>query len=219
MYDREIKAFEMLWHPMPDEYEHLTDIWQMPKIEPLRNINPTMMMAFDEYVRKQPSECGVHCFKGDNLLERIWKRPIYYGKKFQSSLFVTSPDFSVSPCMPLPVLSYNLFRAKRVAQLWSDLGLHVLTTAIWANMETFDICFDGLPKKSFLAISSVGTVRDSLSRLMFLRGLKELIKRLDPVGLIFYGPIPRLDFEINIPIWHFERQTYGCIRGYQQDLF
>jgi hypothetical protein len=81
MYDREIKAFEMLWHPMPDEYEHLTDRWQMPKIEPLRNINPTKMMAFDEYLRKQPSECGVHCFKGDYLLERIWKRPIYYGKK------------------------------------------------------------------------------------------------------------------------------------------
>lgn len=219
MYDREIKAFEMLWHPMPDEYEHLTDRWQMPIIEPLQHITPTVMMAFDEYVRKRPQECAVHCFKGDYLLERIWKRPIYYGQKFKSSLFVVSPDFSVSPFMPLPVLGYNLFRAKRVAQIWHNMGLRVIPTVIWASAETFDLCFDGLPRKSFLAISSVGTIKDSLSRIMFSNGLQEVIKRLEPIGLLLYGPIPRLGFDVSVPVWHFCRQTYGFVRGYQQDLF
>lgn len=215
----EIRAFEMLWHPMRNEYEHVTDKCQMPCVEPLKDISPDKMMAFDEFVRKKPSNCAVHCFKGDHLLERIWKRPEYYGRQFASVPFVTSPDFSVSPCMPLPVIGYNLFRAKRITQIWNSMGVRVVPTVIWANAETYDLCFEGLPTKSFLAVSSVGTVRDSLSRLMFVRGIREAIRRLVPVGLLFYGPLPRLDFTIEIPTWHFRRKICGCVSGYQQDLF
>jgi hypothetical protein len=215
----EIKAFEALWHPVPNEYDRLTDKWQMPIVNAVHNIIPEKMMSFDEFTRKRPQNCGAHCFKGDNLLERLWSRPTYYGEKLKSATFVTMPDYSASPLMSLFPLGYNLFRAKRMAQLWTDMGLVVVPTPIWASPDTYDLCFAGMPRHSFLAISTVGTIRDPIARAMFPNGLRETLTRLEPVGILHYGPMPRLGFAIDVPIWHFDRKTYGFSVGYQEELF
>lgn len=216
---REIGAFEMLWHPVPHEYDRLTGRFQMPAVKAVRDIAPEKMMAFDEFARKRPPNCAAHCFKGDHILERLWCRPGYYGEKLKSASFVTMPDFSASPLMPLFPLGYNLFRAKRMAQLWTDMGIAVVPTPIWASPDTYDICFDGMPKGSLLAISTVGTIRDPLARAMFPHGLRETLSRLEPSGILLYGPAPRIGFSINIPVWHFDRKTYGFSVGYQEELF
>lgn len=219
MDQREIKAFEALWHPVPNEYDRVTDKWQMPIVDPVSNIRPERMMAFDEFARKRPQVCAAHCFKGDHLLERAWRQPSRYARCLSRASFVTMPDFSASPLMPLFALGYNLFRAKRMAQLWTDMGLLVVPTPIWASAETYDICFDGMPKKSFLAISTVGTIRDPMVRATFPNGFRETLNRLEPLGIILYGPMPRLGYAVDVPVWHFDRKTYGFSFGYQEDLF
>ena len=103
---REIEAFEALWHPVPNEYDRLTDKWQMPIVKAVRDIVPKKMMSFDEFARKRPQNCGAHCFKGDHLLERLWRRPAYYGEKLRHATFVAMPDFSASPLMPFLPLGY-----------------------------------------------------------------------------------------------------------------
>ncbi len=216
---REIRTFEMLWHPLPDDHESVTDKWQMPIVAPVRGIVPHRMMAFDEFARKRPKDCAVHCFKGDHLLERAWQRPWYYAQRFQGTPFVIAPDFSASLQMPLFPLGYNLFRAKRMAQIWAQSGLVVVPPLIWATQDTYELCFDGLPLNSFVAVSTVGTINDSLARTLFPIGLREAIRRLRPIGIILYGPLPQLGFHIDIPVWHFNRQTYGLVKGYQEELF
>ena len=59
---------------------------------------------------------------------------------------------------------------------------------------SYDWCFDGMPKGSTLAISSVGTAKRPDAHELFKNGLFEAVRRLNPKRLLFWGKIPEFDF-------------------------
>lgn len=50
--------------------------------------------------------------------------------------------------------------------------------------------FDGEPTGGTVAVSSVGCMQNKKSRELFLAGYKEMVKKLHPTKIIFYGQIP-----------------------------
>lgn len=46
------------------------------------------------------------------------------------------------------------------------------------------------PTHGTVAISSVGTQKDKIAKELFLKGYKEMIRRLEPESIIFYGNVP-----------------------------
>ena len=69
--------------------------------------------------------------------------------------------------------------------------MRVIPTIAWSDKESFSWCFDGTPKGSTVAVSSVGTQRSKITKALFLDGLYEMVNRLDPEMIIFYGDIPK----------------------------
>ena len=69
-------------------------------------------------------------------------------------------------------------------------GIKVIPTISWSDKDSFDWCFDGEPKNSIVAVSSVGTQNDKTAKRLFLNGYNEMLKRLEPEMIIFYGNIP-----------------------------
>ena len=61
---------------------------------------------------------------------------------------------------------------------------------IMEQPESYEWCFDGEPVGGIVAISSVGTQKNKIAKELFLQGYKEMIKRLDPKWVIFYGEVP-----------------------------
>lgn len=59
----------------------------------------------------------------------------------------------------------------------------------FVNYE-YDWCFDGEPVGGIVAVSSVGTQQNKESKRLFLRGYEEMMKRLSPEWVIFYGKVP-----------------------------
>ena len=57
----------------------------------------------------------------------------------------------------------------------------------WSTPDSFEWCFDGEPKDSVVAVSSVGSlnVLDS-----FLEGYNAMLDALHPTKIIFYGQVP-----------------------------
>ena len=65
-----------------------------------------------------------------------------------------------------------------------------LPTISWSDESSYDWCFDGEPVGGIVAVSSVGTQANKDSKRLFLRGYEEMMKRLSPEWVIFYGKVP-----------------------------
>lgn len=59
--------------------------------------------------------------------------------------------------------------------------------ASWCIEEDLEWCFDGLPEKSSIAISTNGCLSSSYSRKIFLIGVEELVRQKSPSHLIVCG--------------------------------
>lgn len=77
-----------------------------------------------------------------------------------------------------------------VAAYWQLHGMTVYPTISWSDESSYDWCFDGEPVGGVVAVSSVGTQANKESQGLFLRGYEEMLRRLDPSWVIFYGKVP-----------------------------
>lgn len=68
-------------------------------------------------------------------------------------------------------------------------GNDVIPAVGWMDEDSFEWCFDGLPERSSLAISTNGCKNEPLSRHIFFRGIEELFRRLNPTHLIICGKV------------------------------
>lgn len=82
-------------------------------------------------------------------------------------------------------------------------GLDVIPNVSWATEDTYDWCFDGLPKNSVLAVSTNGCIKDKTAYKLFLKGYKEMVKRLGPTKVVLVGPMPK-ELQNEQIIVHFE---------------
>lgn len=89
----------------------------------------------------------------------------------------------------IPV-NYHHYRKHWLAAYWQLHGMTVYPTISWSDENSYDWCFDGEPVGGVVAVSSVGTQASKESRSLFLRGYEEMLRRLDPSWVIFYGKVP-----------------------------
>ena len=165
--------------------------YNTPVLEPC-NYVPTEFIGFN-YARsiKDKKSKGVHFFIDDYQFERVWRMPTQYTSLLREFNTVLTPDFSLYTDYPKAIQIYNHYRKQWLGAYWQFLGLRVIPTIAWSNEDSYTWCFDGTPKGATVAVSSVGTQRSKASRLLFLAGWNEMIKRLKPETIIFYGDIPK----------------------------
>ncbi len=58
--------------------------------------------------------------------------------------------------MPMPIKIYNTFRSRWCGAYLQSNGVKVIPTLAWGGPETFWFCFDGVEKKSVVAVSTLG---------------------------------------------------------------
>lgn len=139
---------------------------------------------------KDPDNKIVHCFVDDYQFTRYWNQPDRYIPILQKFKAVYSPDFSTYTDMPLAMQIYNHYRKHWLGAYWQLHGMTVYPTISWSDENSYDWCFDGEPVGGIVAVSSVGTQKNKESKRLFLRGYEEMMKRLSPSWVIFYGNVP-----------------------------
>ena len=160
--------------------------FNIPTIDPC-NIVPDKIIGFNYARTSKDFDSCVHFFLDDYQFERCWNRPdenIELLSKFKSCM---TPDFSLYTDMPLAMMIWNVYRSRLFGQMCQKKGLQVIPTVQYAGPESYDFCFDGMPRHSTVAISSVGVCNDRYAINLFNRGFFEMCERLEPSTVIFYG--------------------------------
>ena len=139
---------------------------------------------------KHRSAHGIHFFVDDYLFERVWNDPARYALLLSDFRAVMTPDFSLFTDYPLPVQIYNHWRKHLLGAYWQSRGIMVLPSICWSDEASFDWCFDGEPVGGTVAVSSVGTQKNPEARKLFALGYGEMMERLKPSKVIFFGDVP-----------------------------
>lgn len=162
----------------------------IPQIHPTR-YQGCEWIGFN-YARSEKSRTGkgVHFFLDDYQFNRVWNNPDNYIDMFRQFTHVMSPDFSTYTDFPKAIQIYNHYRKHWVGAYLQENGVNVIPTISWSTPDSFEWCFDGEPEGGVVAVSSVGAANSKKKKELFLAGYNEMLFRLHPETILFYGKIP-----------------------------
>lgn len=140
---------------------------------------------------KCPQDKILHFFVDDYQFSRFWNTPDRYIPLLRKFRAVCAPDFSTYTDMPVAMQIYNHYRKHWLAAYWQAHGMTVYPTISWSTPDSYEWCFDGEPEGGIVAVSSVSTQADAESKRLFLQGYQEMLRRLHPAWVIFYGNVPQ----------------------------
>ena len=167
-----------------------TGIYDIPKLRAIQ-YRPCRFIGFNYAIGcKQPEETGIHFFLDDYQFERLWQNPDKYISILKRFRYVLSPDFSLYTDFPRALQIYNHFRKHWLGAYFQMFGIRVIPSVCWSDSDSFSWCFDGEPRRSCVAVSSVGCMGNREYRKRFLEGYEEMQIRLEPTQIIFYGFVP-----------------------------
>lgn len=169
--------------------------FDIPPILPVYKIEPDDvpidMVPFDVCKRKvHPDKIGVHFYMPDYKMARVWTHPDIYTEMLKRYRFVCTPDFSMYTNWPVALQINSHYRKHWLGYYWQERGMTVIPSVSWSDKRSYEWCFDGDPKNSIIAISSVGTQAELETKLLFMSGFEEMLNRLYPRTILFHGDIP-----------------------------
>lgn len=166
--------------------------YDMPNISPIEVDDVIKVIPFN-YVNtiKNPHKYYVHFYIDDYQFERIWSNHKFYMEVLKLFKGVFAPDFSMYADMPKAQQIWNNYRSKAIAHYWQANGIKVIPNACWSDSTSYNWCFDGLPKNSSIAVSSLGCMQNKRTMLNFCKGFKAMDNTLKPTQIYFYGKIPK----------------------------
>ena len=180
-------AYENLGRRM---YEGVGD-FGIPRVRPTQIDMPQEFIGFNYAAStRERSDKGIHFFVDDYQFNRLWVNPDKYLPMLQQFRCVMTPDFSMYTDFPKAIQIYNHYRKHWIGAYLQENGIQVIPTIGWSTPESYDWCFDGEPAQSIVAVSSVGTQNSKRAKELFISGYREMVRRLEPETIIFYGNIP-----------------------------
>ena len=164
--------------------------YQLPQLKPCNYI-PDHLISFKDMLSIADFTAGVHFFTDDYRFERIWRNTGAYLERLSKFKCVFTPDFSLYLDMPLAMQIWNTYRNRLIGQICQDYGMNVIPTVGWAGEDSFEFCFDGLPKGGTVAVSTVGVMNNKAAKEIFRVGMEEMIRQVQPSFILLYGnPFP-----------------------------
>ena len=170
----------------------LSGEYGIPVLRPVQLDAHLTWIRFNHALREpQRERYGVHFFIDDYLFQRAWHDPPRYALFLRSFPAVMTPDFSMFADYPRAVQIYNHWRKHQLGAYWQQTGMTVIPSIGWIGRDSYNWCFDGEPVGGTVAVSSVGTQKSKEGRRLFLDGYNEMMARLMPSKIIFFGDIPK----------------------------
>lgn len=177
---------------------------------------PSSLIGFNYALTSKNKETGIHFYIDDYQMERCWANPKKYIEILKDFECCFTPDYSLYLDMPKSMMIWNTFRGRLIGQLMQDAGITVIPTVSWADEDSFNFCFDGLPTNSVLSVSTVGVRKNQKATELWKKGVAELITRKKPKCLLVYGdPIP-FDFG-NVEVKYYKNSVTERMRDSRND--
>lgn len=186
--------------------------WGIPEMQPTQTVGDKFLRFMDWKDIDNPEDYIAHFYYDDYKFMSAWRDPNKYIERLQEFRAVVSPDFSLYTDFPLALQILSCYRRQWCGAYWQSLGIDVIPDVVWGEKASFDFCFEGIPKKSTVAVSTVGVKNDKEWNngigSLFKDGYNEMMNRLEPTTVLFYGDmIDGLEGNIiRIPSYYEERR-------------
>ena len=188
------------------------NFWQMPIINNDKYV-PDNLIGFNYAKTSKEKDAGIHFYLDDYQFERLWNRPHDYINILKKYKCILSPDFSLYIDMPMPMKIWNTYRNRQIGQYYQKQGIKVIPTLSWAEKETFDFCFEGIPRGSIVSISTIGVRKNKNALSIWRDGVNELIKRINPSTILIYGE--KIDYDYGrIKVIYYENKIIKRFEEY-----
>jgi ParB-like chromosome segregation protein Spo0J len=189
----------------PDLLEHMLwdgDIKGVYTID--GDISPTRIVhwgtiGFDERMKDH----AIAFYSEDERFEAaVWEKAIQFIDKLKvvRPAALIQPDFSIWKDDPPAVQIWNTYRSRWCARYWQEAGWKIIPNISFADEQTWEWIFDGIPKQIPCAAIQARTSGGSdKAKQRFLLGLRKFCERVE-VGKVFvYGGEHRKWIEPAIP--------------------
>ena len=181
------------------------DFWQMPIIKN-DNFIPSDLIGFNYAKTSENKKTGIHFYLDDYQFERVWNSPDEYIDILKQYECILSPDFSLYLDMPIPMKIWNIYRSRQIGQYYQSHGIKVIPTLSWAEKETFEFAFKGIPKGSIVSVSTIGVKQNKEALQIWNDGMDAMIKEIEPKTILIYGG--ELDYDYgDIEVIYFENKV------------
>ena len=185
--------------PMTDGF------WQMPIIY-CDEVIPSDLIGFNYAKTSKEKAVGIHFYVDDYQFERVWNYPEKYVDILKEYECILSPDFSLYMDMPMPMKIWNVYRSRQIGSYFQRQGIPVIPTISWAEKETFDFAFEGIPEGSIVSVSTIGVKENEDALKIWHDGMDEMIKRINPSAILVYGGALEYDYG-SIEVLYFENKV------------
>lgn len=163
----------------------------IPVMRPTHTVGDKLLRFMDLPETKDPENYIAHFYYDDYKFIQAWRDPDRYLDKLRRFRAVISPDFSLYTDFPRALQILSCYRRQWCGRYWQEQGIDVIPDVVWGDEESFSYCFDGIPEGGTVAVSTVGVAGDEAwngkEGDMFLAGYNEMMKRLNPSTVLFYG--------------------------------
>lgn len=133
---------------------------------------------------------AVHFFLDDYRFETVWTKPQRGLSRCCSVGAALTPDFSLWRDMPLVMQLWQVYRSRWCGAWLLAHGVQVVPTVSWSTPDSYGFAFAGIPARSVVAVSTVGTWRDREARSLFAAGYTAMLTQLTPSTVLVYGKPP-----------------------------
>ena len=172
---------------------------------------PSEIIPFNYARTHFDKKVGVHFFIEDYQFERVWRFPDRYVPLLREYECVFTPDFSLYVDMPLSLKIYNVYRNRVLGHYWQQQGIKVVPTLQWADHRTFDFCFTGIEPGGIVAVSTLGSAKNPISRGYWIAGMQKAIDVLHPDTILLYGTPIDFDFG-EVKVIHYDNDILNRLR-------
>lgn len=163
----------------------------IPSMYSTQTTGAQMLRFMDWNEVDDPENYIAHFYYDDFKFIQAWRNPDKYVDKLKKFKAVVSPDFSLYTDFPRCLQILSCYRRQWVGAYWQMQGLDVIPDVVWGDEKSFDYCFLGIPEGGTVAVSTVGVANDKYwngsQGEMFRAGYNEMLKRLSPSTILFYG--------------------------------
>ena len=168
-----------------------TNYYGIPDMLPTKTVGSKFLRFRDYFSIEDRSEYIAHFFYDDYKFIQAWRLPDKYVPRLREFKAVIAPDFSLYTDFPRALQILSCYRRQWCGAYWQEQGIDVIANARWGDKETYNFCFDGMPKGGTIAVSSVGVTTDAewngKEDNIWLDGYKEMLDRLYPKTVLWYG--------------------------------
>lgn len=172
--------------------------WRIPELKPeTADFEDTVPLGFNLAIRaKRPEDTLCHFYLDDYQFARVWDNPDRYLRILRNFRVVLQPDFSLYDDFPPAVNLFNHYRKQWLGAYWQLFGVRVIPTICWAEPESYEYCFEGVPRHATVSISTVGGFKNEKTKEGWMDGYRKCLEVLQPEHILLFGEKhPGIDFD------------------------